>query len=246
MGDEALPRVGAAREEDERRADVRGPVVERAAQRQLLVVQRGTCRPRPSSRARGRRRRRPSRPGGRAAARRASRRRCRSPRSRRRRPRRRPASAPKSGASARRSGRPPTATGRPPASATHAQSISPIGPGPEHGDRLPGLDPGALDPAQAARERLDHRRHLGREPARDGVEVHARDRAPGTTTVLGVGAVQQRPRAARPSPRRGVRGDDAPAGRDVEAAELVAERAREPVEQDAGGRGGTSSGRCRR
>ena len=45
----------------------------------------------------------------------------------------------------------------------------------ENRDRLPRLDPGALDAAQAARERLDHRRDLGRETGRNVVEVDRRD-----------------------------------------------------------------------
>ena len=73
-----------------------------------------------------------------------------------------PVSAPKSGASACRSGREPTPTGQPPASATHAQSISPIGPSPITATVSPACDAGGVDAVQAAGERLDHRRDLRR------------------------------------------------------------------------------------
>ena len=51
-------------------------------------------------------------------------------------------------------------------------------PGAEDRDPVTRLDPRPLDAAQAARERLDHRRHLGLEPGRDGQEIDLRDRAP--------------------------------------------------------------------
>ena len=97
--------------------------------------------------------------------------------------------------------------------------------------RSPRSISGALDAAQAARERLDHRGHLGREAPRDGQQVDARDRGR-NQQVLGVRAVQELERLAALVAGGRVRGDDALAGRDVDAAELVTERARELAEQD--------------
>ena len=51
---------------------------------------------------------------------------------------------------------------------------------PDHGDGVAGLDAGRLDAVQAARERLDHRRELGRHPRRHGEEVRRARSAPGT------------------------------------------------------------------
>ena len=152
-----------------------------------------------------------------------------------------PVSAPKSGASARRSGREPTPTGQPPASATQAQSISPIGPRPITATVSPAETPACLDAVEAAGERLDHRRDLGRHAGRDGEEVRARD-ALRHEDELGVGAVEEREEvlaegllAAQARWARaaggGVGSDDAAAGGGVDAAELVPERARRRPEQ---------------
>ena len=102
--------------------------------------------------------------------------------------------------------------------------------GAEDRDAISLPDLGSLDAAQAARERLDHRRHLRREPGGDGEEVDARDPLR-HEHVLGVGAVQELERLAALVARGRVGGDDALAGRDVEAAELVPERARQLAEQ---------------
>ena len=59
-------------------------------------------------------------------------------------------------------------------------SISPIGPAPRIATVSPACDPGALDAAQAARERLDHRRDLGREPGGTSCRLTAAIRS-GTT-----------------------------------------------------------------
>ena len=94
---------------------------------------------------------------------------------------------------------------------------------------------------QTARERLGHRRDVGREGGRDGEEVPARDPL-GDEEKLGVGAVQQRKEVLAEcllasgargagAARRGVRGDEAPPRGDVDAADLVAERARWRAEQ---------------
>ena len=112
---------------------------------------------------------------------------------------------------------------------------------PDHGDGVARRDAGLLDAVEAARERLDHRRDLGRHPRRDGEEVRAGD-ALGDEDELGVGAVEEREEvlalgllAARAGRARaaggGVGGDDAAAGGDVDAAELVPERARRRPEQ---------------
>ncbi len=61
-------------------------------------------------------------------------------------PRPSPTSAPNSSASARRSSRPPTITGQPPASATHAASISPIGPAPRIATVSPAVMPARSTP----------------------------------------------------------------------------------------------------
>ena len=94
----------------------------------------------------------------------------------------------------------------------------------------PLLDARALDSAQAARERLDQRGDLGREPGGDAQQVRARDRR-GNEEVLGVGAVQQLEVAAALVDPRRVRGHDAPLRLDVDPAELVPERARQLAEQ---------------
>ena len=56
------------------------------------------------------------------------------------------ATAPKERASARREGREPTPTGAPPASATHAHSISPIGPSPTIATVSPRSTPATSSP----------------------------------------------------------------------------------------------------
>ncbi len=94
---------------------------------------------------------------------------------------------------------------------------------------------------EAAGERLGHGGDFGREPRRDGEEVRPRDPL-GDEKQLGVGAVQEREEvlaerllSARAggarAARRGVGGDHAAAGRDVDPADLVAERARGRAEQ---------------
>ena len=103
-------------------------------------------------------------------------------------------------------------------------------PGAHDRDSIPRPDLRALDATEAARERLDHRRHLGRQPRRDGEEIDARDPL-GHEQELGVGAVQQRGRLGAVVARRRVRRDDASAGCDVDPAELVPEGARERAEQ---------------
>ena len=104
-------------------------------------------------------------------------------------------------------------------------------PGAEDRDAVALLDLRALDAAQAARKWLDHRRHLRREAGGDGEEVDARDPLR-HEHVLGVGAVQELERPATLVACSRVRGDDPLAGRDVDAAELVPERARQVAEQD--------------
>jgi hypothetical protein len=91
-------------------------------------------------------------------------------------------------------------------------------PGAEDRDRIAGSDPGALDAAQAARERLDHRRHLGRDAARHVVQVDRRDPL-GHHEPLRVRTGEEREVAALLAAkatvafaaRRRVRGDDTPA-----------------------------------
>ena len=108
-------------------------------------------------------------------------------------------------------------------------------------DRVPALHAGDIDAVEAAGERLGHRGDLGGEPRRDGEEVRPRDPL-GDEEQLGVGAVQEREEvlaerllAARAggarSARRRVGGDHAAAGRDVDPADLVPERARRRAEQ---------------
>ena len=58
-------------------------------------------------------------------------------------------------------------------------------PEPDHGDGVPGRDARRVDAVQAAGERLDHRRELGRDPGRDGEEVDPGD-ALGHEDELGV------------------------------------------------------------
>ena len=128
--DQPLPRIGAAREEAERRPHRRGRVVERAAQRQLVVVQAVRIDRRPRVAGQPAEEDDRSARAGRARPRRARPARCPPPRSRRPPRARRPSRRRTRAASSCRSARPPTTTGRPPASATHAQSISPIGPAP--------------------------------------------------------------------------------------------------------------------
>ena len=165
----------------------------------------------------------------------------RRPRSRRRRPRRALLGA-EPRRERRRSGREPTPTGQPPASATHAQSISPIGPSPITATVSPRRDSCRLYAVEAAGERLHHRGELGRDSRRDSEQVRAGDPLR-DEDELAVRAVEEReemgaerllaPQARRARPaRRRVGGDDAPAGRDVDAAELVSEGARRRAEQN--------------
>ena len=112
---------------------------------------------------------------------------------------------------------------------------------PDHRDGVAGRDARRVDAVQAAGERLDHRRELRRHPRRHGEQVLGGD-ARRHEDELGVGAVEEGEEVdaerllpadaggARPARRR-VRGDDAPAGRHVDAAELVPERARRRPEQ---------------
>ena len=101
-------------------------------------------------------------------------------------------------------------------------------PGAEDRNRVAGGDAGALSAAQAARERLDHGRHLGRDAARHVVQVHRRDSL-GHDEPFGVRACEKREvtalLAARAafalSARRRVRRDDTTAV--DQAAELVTE-----------------------
>ena len=96
-------------------------------------------------------------------------------------------------------------------------------------DPVSGSDLRALDAAQAAGERLDHRCDFGLESAGDGEEVHPRDRLR-HEQELGIRAVQELERAAALVAGRRVRGDDT-AAVGVDAAELVPERARQLAEQ---------------
>jgi hypothetical protein len=80
---------------------------------------------------------------------------------------------------------------------------------------------------QAARERLDEGRDLGRDTVGDGEDVDARDPL-GHDEQLRVRAVEEPEVVAVPV---GVGGDDAAAGRDVDPAELVSERAGRLAEQ---------------
>jgi hypothetical protein len=81
---------------------------------------------------------------------------------------------------------------------------------------------------QAAGERLDQRRDLRREPVRDAEEVDPSDPFR-NGEQLGVRTVQE-PEVVEVAVRVG--GDDSAAGRDVDPAELVAERAGRIAEQD--------------
>ena len=246
MRDQPLPRIRAAREERERGADVARRVVEGAAQRQLLVVEPVRVDAQLGARAAARRRRATVPPGRTSSS-------CALP-------------------GLLGAGRldhdvgalavadhtaeerrelaalgPPADddSAVPPASATQAQSISPIGPAPMIATRSPALDLRTLDPAQAAREWLDHRSHLGREAARDGEEVHRRDRAParaGTPRRRRSGArAARRARRRRPSSRRRRAGRSRRRPRRTRVRTGSAARRAAP-----GGRGGTPSGRCRR
>ena len=109
-------------------------------------------------------------------------------------------------------------------------------PGAEDRDGVAGGDSRPLDPAQAARERLDHRRHLRRDSTRHVVQVDRRDPL-GHDEPLGIRAGEERERTAllaalapwASSARRGVRRDDtAPVD---EAAELMPEASRRLREQ---------------
>ena len=242
MRDEPLERVRAAAEERERRTHVPRRVVERAAQRHLLVVDAVRIDLDARRRAAGRRRRAPSRRAARARARAATPRPCRPPRSRCPRPRPSPVSAPKSGASACRSGREPTPTGQPPASATQAHSISPIGPSPITATVSPAETPAASTPWRQQASGSTIAATSAAIPAGTGRRFDARDPL-GDEDELGVGAVEKREEVlaerllaaaagAAGAARSGVRGDDAPPGGDVDAAELVPERARRRAEQD--------------
>ena len=239
MRDQPLPRAGAAGEEGERGADGRGRVVERAAQRQLLVVeavavdgQLGAARQpaeeddgaagadelervAPRLLGAGRLDHDVGLLGGRAGAELA-----------------RELAALLAAADDER---PPAGVGD--AGAEH----QPDRPGAEDRDRVALLDPGAVDAVQAQASGSIERGDLGREPRRDGQEVAAGDPL-GDEDQLGVGAVQEREqvlaerlvaagaRGADAAGRR-VRRDHPPAERDVDPAELVPERARRRAEQ---------------
>ena len=143
-------------------------------------------------------------------------------------PRPSPTSAPNSSASARRSSRPPTITGQPPASATHAASISPIGPAPRIATVSPAVMPARSMPRRQHASGSTIAATSGATPARHVVQVHRRDSL-GHDEPLGVRAGEKHELAAllaaraavARAARRGVRGDDA-APVD-EPAELVAE-----------------------
>ena len=172
MRDEPLERIGAAREERERGAQLPRRVVEGAAQRHLLVVDAVRVDRRREPRAAGRRTRAPCRPGARARARSPRPRPCRRPRSRRPRPRPVAGVAPNE-----RRERAPLRAGAdadgPAAGVGDARAEHQ----PDRAERRrsatvsPALHAGALDAVEAAGERLDHRGDLGREPGRDGEEV---------------------------------------------------------------------------
>ena len=183
MRQQLLPRLRAAREERERGPHRARRVVERAAQRQLLVVDALGVERRPRSapaaplkatdgaaapHERAPRRASPSRVPVASIATSASRAvaRHRAELGRERAPlracrRRAPASRPR-----------PAGTRR--ASARSARRRAPRPSGPR--------DLGALDAVQAARERLDERRDLGGERARHGMEVRRRAIRAGTTS----------------------------------------------------------------
>ena len=97
---------------------------------------------------------------------------------------------------------------RPPAGVADARGEhQPDRAGADDRDPVAGRDPGALDAAQAAGERLDHRGDLGREAARDGEQVDARDRAPARAGTRrrrrsAAGRAGRRARRRPPSSRR--------------------------------------------
>ena len=242
MRDQALQRIRAAREERERGPDVPRRVVERAAQASPPRSGCGTGRPRCRA-SRGSPPKTSTVPPGRtSSSARSTPRPCRPPRSRRRRPR------PSAGhrAERRRELAPlltrPTATGRPPASATQAQSISPIGPSADDGDGLAVLDPGRVDAVEAARERLDQRRDLGREAPAGRAGGSSRAIRSGTRRSSAYAPFSSGRRFSQSvswpaaasgarAARRRVGRDDSASGRDVDPAELVPERARQLAEQ---------------
>ena len=106
----------------------------------------------------------------------------------------------------------------------------------EDRDAVAGLHARALDAAQAARERLDHRSDLGRERRRNRVQVDRGDPL-GDDEPVRVGAGEELERAAlltartavARAARRGVRRDDAATV--DETAELVPERRRRLARQ---------------
>ena len=235
------PRPRAAREERERGAHVLRRVMERTAHGQLVVVNAirvdGDLCLRPA----GRRTSPRSRRCGRATARRAIPPPNRSPRSRRPRRTRRRARRRTAGASARRSARPPTRTGRPPASATHAQSISPIGPAPSTATVSPGSISARSTPRRQHASGSTSAATSGASPGGTGRRFDARDPLR-HDDQLRVRAVQQRqqvralrflaaPAGRALAARRRVRRDDASPGRDVDPAELVPERRRQLRQQ---------------
>ena len=242
--DQPLPRIGAAREEGERRADVARRVVERAAERQLLVVQPvrvdaqlGAAL---ASAEEDDRAARTDELEGVAA----TRPRCPPPRSRRRRPRRRPsrrrrAARARAAPGARR--RPP---GRPPASATQAREHQPDRAGAE--DR----DPVCRPRPPRARRRAGSRRAARPSPrprarARAGRGGGSRARsAPARAGTRrrrrsGARAARRARRLPPSSPRR--RG-----GRRRRCRRTRARTGSAARRAAAGARAGTSSGRCRR
>ena len=185
MRDEALPRVGGARQEGERRANVPRRVVEGAAECQLLVVKaEGVDRQLSAAEEDDRAARadelervtprsgRPHRLDDDVGASSVSRLGAELP----------PARAAPAG---RRPRRP-----RAPASRGGAQHEA-NRPGPDDGDGLARLHLGPLDAVQAAGQRLHHRGDLGGETERDGEEVVLGDPSR-DEEQLGVGAVQER------------------------------------------------------
>ena len=228
--DEPLPRIRAAREERQRGADVPRCVVEGAAQRQLLVVEAVRVDPQRGVRLA------PAEEDDRAAGTNQLDRAlprllgaCRFDHDVRALTLARLAAEERHERAALRPaaddlGR---AAGVCDAGAQHQADRA----GADDRDAVAPLDLCALDAAQAARERLDHRRHLGCETPWDGQQVDLSDRGR-DEQILGVGAVQELERLAALVAGGRVCGDDALAGRDVDPAELVTERARQLAQED--------------
>ena len=251
MRDEPLPRIGAAREEAERRPHRRRCVVERAANASAPRSAAGYA----STGGRASRGSPPNMttvPPGRTSST-ASNHACSVPAASITTSAPRP--SPGSRAELVRE-RPPLLAAaddhRPAAGVGDARrEHQPDRPGAEDRDRVARLHPRALDAAQAARERLDHRRDLGRETGRHVVQVDGSDPLRNDEPVrVGAGEEQKlaallaaRAAVARAARRR-VRGDDAATV--DEPAELVPERRGRLAQRAADAHGDTSSGRCRR